>query len=137
MFFWISLFLCLECNTVSLKLFGRSLNFTAGTLSEIESEAVDQANRSELNYGGRPDIRLGNFQLTQKTNYNFKFKMSDETYDAGQSFVPYFDATAITFDPPAPISSIGLSHFTNDDEYAGLVRPTIKSLDYQAFINEF
>lgn len=122
---------------VSLKLFGRSFGFTTGIMSVAESEAVDSKSQHGWDIGGRPELNAGNSFLTQTTNYNFKFRMSDEKFDAGQSFVPYFDSTAISFDLPAPLSSIGLSRLRNDHNYAGFVRPTIKSLDYTAFRNEF
>lgn len=83
-------------------------------------------------FGGRPSTKAGRSLLKSRTNFNLKFKTSGEATDAGQSFLPYFDSTGISFDPPAPLSSIGLSHVTNDNEYAGFVKPTIKSLDYAA-----
>lgn len=72
---------------------------------------------------------------TKTTNQIIKFGVSDEKTDAGQSFVPYFDGTAIEFDNKTPLSGVGFMHFTNDDSYAGYIRPYIMSFRYQSVIN--
>lgn len=59
---------------------------------------------------------------------------SNGEQDAGQSFIPYFDATEVGFNSAAPISSIALIHYTNDAKYAGFIRPSIRSLNYKKFI---
>ncbi|CAO1346334.1 unnamed protein product [Diamesa tonsa] len=72
---------------------------------------------------------------TKTTNQIIKFGVSDEKTDAGQSFVPYFDGTAIEFDNKTPLSGVGFMHFTNDDSYAGYIRPYIMSFRYKTVIN--
>lgn len=67
-------------------------------------------------------------------NVKFAFVKSDEETDAGQSFLPYFDPSDVTFDQPAPLSMIEFAHYTNNEDYAGYIRPIIKSLDYRKFI---
>ena len=44
--------------------------------------------------------------------------------------VPYFDSTDITFDMKTPLGGIGFLHHTNNDRYAGYIRPVILSLNY-------
>lgn len=58
------------------------------------------------------------------------FDYSTEITDAGQSFVPYFDGDDVTFTHAAPISGIGIIHYTNDPEYAGYIWPIIETMDY-------
>lgn len=62
--------------------------------------------------------------------------MTSEESDAGQSFGPFFDGSDIEFDSVAPISGIGLIHYTNDKDYAGYIRPTISSLNYQKLFKD-
>lgn len=48
--------------------------------------------------------------------------------DAGQSIVPYFDSTNITFNVKAPLGGLGFFHHTSSSDYAGFIRPFIYSL---------
>lgn len=50
--------------------------------------------------------------------------------DAGQSMVPYFDATDITFDEKSALGGIGFMHHSSSMDYAGYIRPLIYSLHY-------
>lgn len=106
-------------------------------MSESESEATDNTAKSAFETGNKLMLSSYGTRITQKSNINLKFQKSDEQSDAGQNTVPFFDTTNIAFDSIAPISSIGLIHYTNSDEYAGFVRPTIKSIDYDAFKYSF
>jgi hypothetical protein len=58
------------------------------------------------------------------------FNYSTEETDAGQTFVPFFDGDDVTFTHPAPISGMGLIHYTNDPKYAGYIWPIIETMDY-------
>lgn len=87
-----------------------------------------------LGIGKKVGIKPQNSNFVVSKNVWIVFRKSDEETDAGQSFVPYFDPTEATFDPPAPLSTIELVHYTNDPNYAGYVRPMIKSIDYRKFI---
>ena len=48
--------------------------------------------------------------------------------DAGQSIVPYFDATDIFFDVRAPLGGVGFVHHSSSSDYAGYIRPIIYSM---------
>ena len=56
--------------------------------------------------------------------------MSSLIADAGQSMVPYFDSTDISFDVRAPLGGIGFFHHSSSSDYAGYIRPFIYSLNY-------
>jgi len=70
-------------------------------------------------------------KFTIGRNRRVEFGISNEDEDAGQSFVPYFDGNEVTFDIKSPLSGITLIHYTNDVNYAGFIRPVIRSLDYR------
>lgn len=59
--------------------------------------------------------------------------MSNERTDGGQEFVPFFDATDVK--NVSPLSGFGLLHYTNDDEYAGYVRPYLITYNIAAHLN--
>lgn len=65
-----------------------------------------------------------------------KFGRSSEESDGGQSFVPFFDGHNIEFDSAAPISGIGIMHYTNNMQYGGYIRPTISSLNYKKIFKD-
>lgn len=44
---------------------------------------------------------------------------------------PFFDGSDIHFEPKVPLSGIGLMHYTNDDNHAGLIVPYLKTMKYQ------
>lgn len=44
---------------------------------------------------------------------------------------PFFDGSDIHFEPKVPLSGIGLMHYTNDDNYAGLIVPYLKTMKYK------
>lgn len=123
--------------TVALQIYGRSIiNFSEGLMGE-ETIALKNSDRNYIEHGSKTGV------LSQEPNYMInsnnllKFVKSDLTQDAGQNFVPYFDDNEIALEQPAPLSSIGLMHYTNHRDYAGFIRVVIKSFHYEEFINEF
>lgn len=72
---------------------------------------------------------INSFKVTKKGAV--RFRRSDARTDAAQTMVPFFDGSDIVFDKPAPISSIGLFHYTNHITRAGFVTPLIRSLNYK------
>lgn len=91
----------------------------------------------KINFGDLPTLSKYNENFRGKNEGCLQLKKSNEGADAGQSFLPYFDPVEVTFDKPAPISMIELIHYTNDERYAGFIRPFIKSIDYKNVINKF
>ena len=63
-----------------------------------------------------------------------KFGASNQRVDAGQTYVPYFDGADTTFEVESPLSGIGLIHYTNDIEFAGYIRPYLRSYKYGKII---
>ncbi|CRL00495.1 CLUMA_CG013756, isoform A [Clunio marinus] len=44
---------------------------------------------------------------------------------------PFFDGSDISFEPKVPLSGAGLMHYTNDDNFAGLFAPFLKTMKYK------
>lgn len=119
-------------NGIRLKIHGKKLEFTEGSLGN-SAEATGNLNGINIMIGNNTGLDKGSSSFQTKSNCDVQFRKSDEETDAGQNFVPYFDGTAVIFDQPAPISSIGLIHYTNNQTYAGYIRPIIKSIDYSMY----
>jgi hypothetical protein len=124
-------------NGIRLKVFVRTIeNFKDGKLGIIEYDSNN--NEGSLHrkkvVGTKVGLKSNDNQFKVSKNVRILFVRSDEEADAGQSFLPYFDPSYVTFDQPAPLSMIELVHYTNNDDYAGYIRPVIKSLDYRKFI---
>lgn len=100
---------------------------------EMFENAAPVKNRQSFN-----DTIPGLDESSDKFKINKKllieFGLSNEEADAGQSFVPYFDGSDITFDVKSPLSGLGLFHYTRHSDYAGYIRPTLQSLNYENFI---
>lgn len=107
------------------------LNFSQGILS-AETSVIQKAHGVLINNNS---IFHANFTNTGRFIVSHdgavEFQMTSEESDAGQNFAPFFDGSDVGFDSVAPISSVGLIHYTNDKDYAGYIRPTISSLNYR------
>lgn len=68
------------------------------------------------------------------SNTVIKFGVSNQEADIGQTFVPFFDGVDVTFDFVSPLSGLGLLHYTNDDKYAGYIRPYLRSFNYNHYL---
>jgi hypothetical protein len=122
-------------NGVNLHLFGRELlDFNLGILGK----QIDETGRLPSSYVNMnntiPGLRFSNNNFKITNNAIIEFGVSNEEMDVGQSFVPYFDGSDITFDVKAPLSGIGLIYYTNDYNYAGYIRPVVNCLDYRKYI---
>lgn len=82
------------------------------------------------------DFLQRNFSITYgRSNDSFngtfiKFGTSSKEFDIAQTFVPFIDAADIIFDVKSPLAGIGLLHYTNDEHYAGYIRPFLRSLNF-------
>lgn len=120
-----------------MEVYGRELSLLEGTLNGDEVSAGDGGDYQTLSTGNR--VGIGSKENRQNVSRDVKiyFKKSDERSDAGQSYVPHFDPTEVTFNEPAPLSMIELVHYTDFSDYAGFIRPVVKSLDYRRFIRKW
>jgi len=59
-----------------------------------------------------------------------EFKISDEEKDAGQTLVPYFDGSPVEIEMTSPLSGIAFVHYSNQRDYAGYIRPVLKTFNY-------
>lgn len=107
------------------------LNFSQGALG-AERSIIQKAHGALINNNS---IFHANFTNTGRIVVSHdgavKFQMTSEESDAGQNFAPFFDGSDVGFDSVAPISGVGLIHYTNGKDYAGYIRPTISSLNYR------
>ncbi|CAO1331992.1 unnamed protein product [Diamesa serratosioi] len=119
--------------SVSIQIFGQVLNdFEKGILDTSISTESDNGLTFVKSIEGKIVGLRDNFMDFKRTSKKtIHFGVSDEKTDAGQSFVPYFDGTNIEFDKPAPLSGLGFLHYSNDDSYAGYIRPYIRSFKYK------
>jgi hypothetical protein len=119
----------------SLVTFGKHFDFINGGTkgNEIEIGNYTRVSLKPLELGSSEGLSTsGDFTVSRNVLVNFKNK---EAYEhPGEYLLPYFDGSEISFDPPAPLSTIELVHYTNDKKHAGYIRPVIKSLDYKAYI---
>lgn len=116
---------------VSWSIYGRKIvDFNKGVMGN-EDEIQSASSSGSLNAENLiPGLSSGK-KFSTRNNIKVIFGISNEDNDAGQSFVPYFDGTNITFDISAPLSGISLIHYTNDVNYAGYIRPVLRSLNYR------
>jgi hypothetical protein len=45
--------------------------------------------------------------------------------------LPSFNSENVTLDIPAPLSGLGLMHYTNDEQYGGCIKPFLKTLHFK------
>lgn len=114
---------------------GRKLNFNEGTLGkQVIKTSSNKGTLFDAN-DKIPGIFSAKKQFKVQKNTRIRFGMSSEVMDAGQSFVPYFDGNDVSFDVKTPLSGLSFVHFTNDDNYAGYIKPVIVGLDYRKYFN--
>lgn len=121
----------------ALKLFGKSLlKPDFGSLDE--NELVKTSNETEklldknletkvpglVEWKESYKVTLGNSSII------VKFGASNQKMDAGQTFIPFFDGSDAMFEVESPLAGIGLLHYTNDPQYAGYIRPYLRSYNY-------
>jgi hypothetical protein len=122
---------------VKLQIFGRTIsNFTEGTLSAEEETVTSTITNDNRKPGRVIGIKEDVTDFTVLNSGKLQFQQSDAITDAGQNFVPYFDANDVSFQSPAPISSIGLIHYTNDKLHSGYIKPTLKSVYFGIYAKE-
>ena len=122
--------------SVRLQIYGQELtDFETGTMdSSVSTESASGWTAVKSIEGKIIGLRDGSVDFKRTISQTIEFGVSDEQTDAGQSFVPYFDGTAIEFDKKGPLSGVGFMHYSNDDSYAGYIRPYIMSFKYKHVI---
>ncbi|CAO1331680.1 unnamed protein product [Diamesa serratosioi] len=123
-----------ENGRMKLKVFGKEHLNLEGTLSGNEKEYISQNSDVHRIVDKIPKLKKESKKFTKIIDKAIQFEVSNDSEDAGQSFVPYLDGSDIEFDVKAPLSGIGFMHYTNDDNYAGYIRPYLKSFKYKSFV---
>ena len=81
-----------------------------------------------------PGIDTSKLKYDVTSKARVSFDKSNEKKDAGQTYLPFFDARSIESAIPAPLSGLELIHYTtksdNDGEYAGYIAPRISTIHY-------
>lgn len=114
-----------------LQIHGKKfINFNEGTLGDVTT-TTGQFPNEVLNFYNKSPGLDGSKNFIISNRKMLTFGISDEMFDAGQSTLPYFDGSGVTFDIPAPIGGIKLFHYTNNGDKAGFIRPSLDSMDYR------
>jgi hypothetical protein len=125
------LFMDFENRVPSLKLYGRKIDLVGGTLTGPEESSVliratqmsslewykENFKKDAITYG--KDMAIG---LWRRSSYG------------GCARNPEIDKRDVCIG--APISSIGLMHFADEDIRCGRIRPYVKSLNYEQLLSE-
>lgn len=122
---------------MSLRIFGKNIeSFTLGRIGDDEyyADTANTGSEKSLNFK-IPGLDLKSSQnfITNK-HQTIEFGLSNEEVDAGQSFVPYFDGSDTSLDVKSPIAGLGFLHYTNNEDFAGFVKPYTITLNYDDFI---
>jgi hypothetical protein len=121
---------------LSLSIIGRELlDFKNSTLGSEIVKNTGSIDKFFNAYDKIPELSKTNTLYTVRMNARVSFSISNEKADAGQSFVPYFDGSEVSFNIKSPLSGLTFVHYTNDESYAGYVKPVISSLDYRKYYN--
>ncbi|CAO1373543.1 unnamed protein product [Diamesa hyperborea] len=127
--------------SLRLRVFSKSFqNFVKGRISDKEEIHYDNRiqNKKRLYFQDKiPLISKRPGTVSTKWNYDIFFGTSNQETDAGQTMLPFFDSTNITFDEKAPLGGIGFFHHTSSSDYAGYIRPFIYSLNYFRIIEKY
>jgi hypothetical protein len=100
----------------------------------MKGEDIEIKNRNRVSFEPFDPVLKwpGSKKTSRNVSINFK---NNETYvEAGAYLLPYFDGSEVTFDLPAPLSTIELAHIAIGQNHAGYILPIIKSLNYKTFI---
>jgi hypothetical protein len=103
-------------------------------LSEEEETVAAAITEDVVTTGVQVGLKKEEATFVLKKSGKLEFLKSDDATDAGQNLVPYFDANDVEFYSRGPITSVGLIHYTNDEIFAGYIKPTIKSLDWSILV---
>jgi hypothetical protein len=118
----------------SLKLYGRKINFVAGTLDSTEQSSVliRTSQLSSLEWFKEHNYILRSSWEPYKDLITFDRDMAIGLWRrssyGGHARNPSIDKRDVCIG--APISLIGLMHFADEDIRCGRIRPYVKSLDY-------
>lgn len=124
----------LSGNRLLPAMYGRQVvDISNGTLSKDVTIVTANNNAGSFTPGSRIGLN-DQLDFTIERNGALRFQQSDDETDAGQNFVPYFDANLATFDNVAAISGFGLIHYTTNARYAGYIRPVLTSSRINTFI---
>jgi len=112
----------------SLRIFGKKIEIIELGIMNSKEESRFKVSPT------KGDIFMNNRKPGLATGSNMKYptyKLMDASYICFESNanqdklikMPFFDGATASFDIPSPIAGIGMYYYTNDDGYAGYVRP--------------
>ena len=109
--------------SVRLQMYGQQLtDFDTGTIdSSVSTETAMGWTAVKSMDGKIIGLRDGSVDFKRTISQTIEFGVSDEETDAGQSF-------------EGPLSGVGFMHYSNDDSYAGYIRPYIMNFKYKNVI---
>jgi len=114
-------------STFSLRLFGKKIDifelgimnakeYTKSKISKIEGNEISMKDRKPGLSNGA--MQYPGYKLADKSSVTFETSSYSKAL-----MLPFFDGVPVTFDIMSPIAGIGFHHYTNDDAYAGYIRP--------------
>ncbi|CAO1352978.1 unnamed protein product [Diamesa tonsa] len=123
-----------ERTSLRLRVFSKKFqSFFRGRISDTEEILYDNENKTRIYCQDKmPLISKRPGKISTNWKYDVFFGTSNQVSDAGQTMVPFFDTTDITFNVKAPLGGIGFFHHSSSSDYAGYIRPIIYSLDYKS-----
>jgi len=119
---------------ISIKVRGKKIvSMPLGVMEGIEGHMNSERTSTdgeEMHFKDKiPGLAPGNEgRFTVSTNKKIILGKS------GDSFIPFFDTSDVTFGLKAPLAGIGFYHYTNHPDYAGFIRPQVIALDYASFL---
>lgn len=111
-------------------------SFSLGKMMEQDNTDHAQKTDDHLSIHGRiPGLSPSSYIYRITTSSRIVFGTSNEREDAGQTFVPFLDSNEVTLNIKAPLAGIGLLHYSNRDDYAGYIKPYIRTLNYVDYLS--
>lgn len=121
---------------MTFKIFGKGFKDRSLGILEANEQSIDPINY--IRYEGRdnliPGIDRSAHGYSTRYQKSVHFGVSNEKNDAGQTFVPFFDGSDVSLQSKAPISGVGFMLFTKGENYAGYIRPYLKTYNYANFV---
>jgi hypothetical protein len=125
---------------IRTRIYGKRIQINANLHSYYLKHRYDDEDRSSSNIPNEHTVKNGIRGLKSKTTplvvlrsdatekIAIRFDTDNDSTNAGQGTIPYFDNSDIDQDFPLVLSGIGYVHYTNEG-YGGYLRPILKSVD--------
>lgn len=127
-------------NRVRLIIHGKVINaqsFGLGILDKTDNSFADSTTAlnsdriilddKEYGLAEGPNVTHPKYQVIK--DFLIVFTQNDN----GKSTFPFFDLKSMTYDTKSALGGIGFFYYTNDDNYAGFIRPYLVPVNYKSF----